>query len=647
MFKLPVELIEKILYFCDGSTLKVATLVDPLWKDIVNFLSQKTEIWKWCCYEEIPNAELSNYIEKCENIIDADKWLNIYGNWSSWKNLQDNVQFEMMLCPIDVPRITCIAVSGTFIVVGSEDGRVKIFEETWGLLHMARYQAVKVTNITFMYDGLTISDLGLACVGLQFLTRLTLLTFILIAIIMSNEDCVALNKRALANKFSTKTFGEKLKIINNGRPCPELLNLTTRYKGKKEEYTCHFSVSQNPDDDETEDAELDRIFLLLAYNTGTLILTEFDGKLNELATIQDVKLHSVHQKYLCYEKRGGRITISQLCKEVNGVRMFCEVTFLRIYSPTAVSCLYVWNNVATILINNQVKLLKFDKLIPHIKSVEDKVRISFTVKNVAHQGRSYHIYSTNIIICTFKDEVLHEQFLEVFILGQKDQYSKKLFNSWAALQANITCMFLYGNIFIVGVDIGNGTPKKQKLKQEKYLKEAKLLQEVELEEMDAVLKKVDKWNGANKNHADLKVETMQMREEFQNAKMEWERMAEEWRVEKVELENRIKSLETKLIWTTKNHHNGICFIFHISLNFTKKMSSRKPLTQAELEAIVQHMIDEPDSDHENIVSSDSDLSDEHIDVDIHSLSEQSASDEVPDSEIYEDSDNYRGKKWNK
>ncbi|KAF5274357.1 hypothetical protein FQA39_LY07237 [Lamprigera yunnana] len=50
------------------------------------------------------------------------------------------------------------------------------------------------------------------------------------------------------------------------------------------------------------------------------------------------------------------------------------------------------------------------------------------------------------------------------------------------------------------------------------------------------------------------------------------------------------------------------------------------------------------SDHENIVSSGSDLSDEHIDnVDIDSLSEQSASDEEPVSKTYEDSDNYLGK----
>ncbi|KAK4887653.1 hypothetical protein RN001_003924 [Aquatica leii] len=360
MHDLPVELIERILYFCDGKTLKNAKLVNPIWSSIVDFLTNKTDIWKWCCNEEIPENELSNYVEKYENIIDDDKWLNIYSTWNSWHNIQENVQFDIVLCPVEVPRITYVAVSGTFIAVGSEDGRVKIFEETWGLLHTARYRAVRITEITFMYD-----------------------------------------------------------------------------------------------ENETEDSELDRIFLLLAYKTGTLILTEFDGKLNELAVIQDVKLHSVYKKYLCYERQGGRITISKLCREANGDRIFCEITYLRIYSPSEVSCLHVWGGVATFLINNEVKVLKFDRNIPPVSSVENKVRITFCVKNLARLERSCHIYRNNIIICASTDEVLHEQFLEVFILGEKDQYSQKLFNSWAALQANITCMYLYGNIFVVGVDIGN------------------------------------------------------------------------------------------------------------------------------------------------------------------------------------------------
>lgn len=45
--------------------------------------------------------------------------------------------------------------------------------------------------------------------------------------------------------------------------------------------------------------------------------------------------------------------------------------------------------------------------------------------------------------------------MELFILGNTNEYSKKLFNSWEVLQAYITCTFLYGNTFVLGVDVGN------------------------------------------------------------------------------------------------------------------------------------------------------------------------------------------------
>lgn len=39
-------------------------------------------------------------------------WLEIYENWVSWQDIDRNLRFETILCLIDVPRISCIAVSG-------------------------------------------------------------------------------------------------------------------------------------------------------------------------------------------------------------------------------------------------------------------------------------------------------------------------------------------------------------------------------------------------------------------------------------------------------------------------------------------------------------------------------------------------------
>lgn len=43
---------------------------------------------------------------------DHDRWLRIYENWVAWQNINDNIRFNIGLCGIEVPRISCIAVSG-------------------------------------------------------------------------------------------------------------------------------------------------------------------------------------------------------------------------------------------------------------------------------------------------------------------------------------------------------------------------------------------------------------------------------------------------------------------------------------------------------------------------------------------------------
>jgi hypothetical protein len=48
----------------------------------------------------------------------------------------------------------------------------------------------------------------------------------------------------IGKKFSSPSFGEKLSIISNGKPTPELPLLKTVHKTKTEVYTRHFSTAQ-------------------------------------------------------------------------------------------------------------------------------------------------------------------------------------------------------------------------------------------------------------------------------------------------------------------------------------------------------------------------------------------------------------------
>lgn len=114
----------------------------------VYFFLQKTQIWEWCCKEEIPKNQLIEYLQSYQE-DDRDKWLHIYINWYSWESI-DQVMCDIVLSPVEVPRISCIAVSGNYIAVGSQDGRLRIFSNEWKLLYAARILAVKISSLTFM-----------------------------------------------------------------------------------------------------------------------------------------------------------------------------------------------------------------------------------------------------------------------------------------------------------------------------------------------------------------------------------------------------------------------------------------------------------------------------------------------------------------
>lgn len=69
----------------------------------------------------------------------------------------------------------------------------------------------------------------------------------------------------------------------------------------------------------------------------------------------------------------------------------------------------------------------------------------------------YHnfISRINLIFIFVADDDINGQVLEVFLLGSGNKNSKKMFNIWEVFHSNITCTFVYGNTFIVGVDCGN------------------------------------------------------------------------------------------------------------------------------------------------------------------------------------------------
>ncbi|XP_063927592.1 uncharacterized protein LOC135140824 isoform X2 [Zophobas morio] len=353
---LPPEIVEKILINCDGRTLLAARRVCRQWRTLVEYLSKKTALWEWCCLEEIPKKELTQYLIHY-NRDDPSIWFFIYKNWMTWQNIAE-VEFEIVLSPAEIPRITCIDVFEEFIAVGSEDGRVRIYDEYWKPLIMTRHQAEKVAKVTFFYNSI-------------------------------------------------------LKIVT-------------------------------------------------AYPKALIVDDLYGDGYNHLI-IEDVMSHrvgshncSIYKDYICYQKHGGRLTVEKLTN-ANNDRLLEETWFARVYSPKNITCINMWNGVCTVLVSNEVRKVDYDsKNILPASIYTEKCLLNFSsIPNSVTSQQIPLILRDDIIIVLYKSEnSVDKEYMEVIMLEGGAKYSKKLFNTTEVLDGTITCICLYGNTLVLGVDRG-------------------------------------------------------------------------------------------------------------------------------------------------------------------------------------------------
>ena len=146
----PREIVEKILSFSDGVTLLNARFVNSLWKDSVDYLSGHTSIWEYCCLEEIPRDELIEYLAKYQGGRDDEKYMNIYANWHDWKSIDENIDFEVVQCPIAMTKVTCVAVHDHYVAMGSELGQIQVFNDQWSPVFTDCSLMVRVVDLTFV-----------------------------------------------------------------------------------------------------------------------------------------------------------------------------------------------------------------------------------------------------------------------------------------------------------------------------------------------------------------------------------------------------------------------------------------------------------------------------------------------------------------
>lgn len=118
-------------------------------------------------------------------------------------------------------------------------------------------------------------------------------------------------------------------------------------------------------------------------------------------------LFSVYKNYICYEKVGGRLTIAKLSTNDLGGKELIEIWFSRIYSPSCLSCMKMWEGVCTFLINNEVKIIEYESTeVGPMDIMKRKTRIKFNFPLVDRQNTQILRNDVIISLCKYNLFVL-------------------------------------------------------------------------------------------------------------------------------------------------------------------------------------------------------------------------------------------------
>ncbi|GLV37153.1 hypothetical protein CBL_02017 [Carabus blaptoides fortunei] len=124
----PPEIIENILKFADGPTLLQAELVCNDWKNIIEYIDEKYNIWKKC-YKDIPKIEFYSMKEKYGCTENENQSKIILHNWLLWQKLKHR-NYQITRIELKVKKFhTSIKVSGDVIITGTMTGQIIFFKQ--------------------------------------------------------------------------------------------------------------------------------------------------------------------------------------------------------------------------------------------------------------------------------------------------------------------------------------------------------------------------------------------------------------------------------------------------------------------------------------------------------------------------------------
>lgn len=155
---LPSEVLENIFNFLDGRSFCNAREVCKTWNEIIKGLQVKKNLWRQFCVKEISKSILEEIVW-FKNISCCDiEWKSVYKKWFQSKLILTSPFYKRKICAFLPNPITCIAVSGSWILTGHSNGMLC----TWNLhkvnLHKSFVCHLRIINDMALVDLLNLGS---------------------------------------------------------------------------------------------------------------------------------------------------------------------------------------------------------------------------------------------------------------------------------------------------------------------------------------------------------------------------------------------------------------------------------------------------------------------------------------------------------
>ncbi|RWS27781.1 hypothetical protein B4U80_12846 [Leptotrombidium deliense] len=156
---IPREIIEKIVFLCDGVTIKRLSAVNKLFNEAVVKQHQFKSVWKKCVETEIDKDivyELSRcnelspqQLSRNENYLE-DWHYKVYVKWYRSMNVGKWVSTDTGIDGFFQNPVTCIKLSGDLIIMGHRDGCVSICDHLSKTIQVSGRHIRMVTDIALV-----------------------------------------------------------------------------------------------------------------------------------------------------------------------------------------------------------------------------------------------------------------------------------------------------------------------------------------------------------------------------------------------------------------------------------------------------------------------------------------------------------------